>query len=93
MEINNKEKIDLPHISILIPTLNEAQHIARLLESIATGSYPIDKIEILILDANSNDSTREIAIKSAEKFNLDVKVIDNPKKYVPSALNLSLIHI
>jgi glycosyltransferase involved in cell wall biosynthesis len=46
-------------VSIIIPTLNEEKMLPRLLESIKTQDF--DDYEVIVSDAQSKDSTREIA--------------------------------
>jgi rSAM/selenodomain-associated transferase 2 len=58
-------------ISIIIPALNEEQHIARCIESLRAESF---SGEIIISDGGSTDRTREVALRHA-----DITVIDSPK--------------
>jgi succinoglycan biosynthesis protein ExoA len=51
---------DLPHISVLIPTLNEEHYIANCLDSLLAGGYPADRLELVVADGGSTDKTREI---------------------------------
>jgi rSAM/selenodomain-associated transferase 2 len=50
------------NVSIIIPTLNEAQHVGRLLEHLIKNGGP-ELLEIWISDAQSDDKTVEIAEK------------------------------
>ena len=50
-----------PKISIILPTLNAGALIENCLASIASQTYPRDRIEILLADAFSKDATRDIA--------------------------------
>ncbi|NOZ80865.1 MAG: glycosyltransferase [DPANN group archaeon] len=50
----------LPGLSILIPAHNEQHIIASCLDAIAAADYPSDRMEILVIDDGSSDSTREI---------------------------------
>lgn len=50
-----------PKVSIIIPTLNSGRFLERLLVSIKKQSYT--NIEIIVVDNNSSDSTKEIAKK------------------------------
>ena len=50
-----------PFVSIVITTKNEEKNIKNCLESILKQTYPRDKIEIIIVDNNSTDRTKEIA--------------------------------
>lgn len=47
-------------ISIIIPTLNEANHIGRLLEHILSNSSADQIQEIIVVDGGSSDDTLEI---------------------------------
>ncbi len=46
------------NLSIIIPTLNEAVILPRLLEDLATQSRPVD--EVILVDGNSSDDTQRI---------------------------------
>lgn len=50
----------LPLVSILVPARNEEKHLPALLESLAKLDYPEHKIQILLADDQSSDSTLEI---------------------------------
>lgn len=65
--------MNYPLISIVIATKNSEKTLALTLQSIKNQSYPQDKVEVLVIDGISQDTTRMIA----KKF--EVKVIDNPK--------------
>jgi glycosyltransferase involved in cell wall biosynthesis len=69
--------MEFPTISIVIPTLNSEKTIGLCLGSILDQDYPGDKIEIIIADGGSGDSTITI-INSAGCRNL--KIIPNELK-------------
>ena len=48
----------MPKISIIIPTYNESQHLPLLLSDLSNINEPL---EIIIVDCNSKDKTRDIA--------------------------------
>lgn len=48
-------------ISIIIPTFNEEANIARCLSSLADQTVPRNTYEIIVVDGNSKDRTRELA--------------------------------
>ncbi len=48
-------------VSIIITTKNEADHIGHCLESIRSQDYAGDKVEVIVVDNNSTDATKEIA--------------------------------
>lgn len=52
---------NLPTISICIPTYNEEKNIATCLNAIFKQKYPLDKLQVLLVDNRSVDKTTEIA--------------------------------
>jgi len=49
-----------PTVSVIICARNEERVIGRLLESLTKLNYPADKLEILMVDDDSSDATRDI---------------------------------
>jgi glycosyltransferase involved in cell wall biosynthesis len=54
-------------ISVIITTKNEESNIANCLDSIKKQSYPQNQLEIIVVDNNSNDQTKEISLKYTDK--------------------------
>lgn len=54
-------------VSIVITTKNEEKNIKNCLDSIVKQTYPQNKIEIIVVDNNSTDKTKEIALKYTDK--------------------------
>lgn len=54
---------NLPLVSVVITTKNEEKNIENCIKSIKTQTYPEDLIEIIVVDNNSTDRTKEIARK------------------------------
>jgi len=80
---------DLPKISVIIPVYNEEKYIAQCIESIVRSSYDKRKMEILFVDGGSTDRTVEIIRKYQKKYSF-IKLLYNPKKIVPSAMNIGI---
>lgn len=76
--------------TLIVPTLNEEGPILRLLESIA--SQTVRPSEILIVDGGSTDRTIPVATELCERLGLRFRVLDNPQRRVPNALNIGLKH-
>ena len=76
-------------ITIILPIRNEAMYIAKVLDAILRQDYPPEQIEILVVDGISNDGTREI-VATYEQNHPAIKLIDNPKRIVPTGMNLAL---
>jgi len=55
--ITEREEADLGSISVVVPALNEAEHIVRTLEAARQGSPR----ELIVVDGGSADCTRELA--------------------------------
>ena len=75
-----------PFVTILLPIRNEARYIARCLDAVLTQNYAPEKIEVLVVDGMSVDGTREIVTQFAARDSR-VRLVDNPERYVPTALN------
>ncbi len=73
-------------LSIICPILNEEKYIAQFLDSLLKQDYPKDELEILLVDGMSTDRTREIVAGYTAKYPF-IRVIDNPDKIVPYAMN------
>lgn len=54
-------------VSIIIATRNEERNIANCLESIKKQNYPHERIEVIVVDNNSADKTKEIASRYTDK--------------------------
>ncbi|MEM2546698.1 MAG: glycosyltransferase [Candidatus Bathyarchaeia archaeon] len=55
-----KRKEGYPEISIIVPVRNGAAKIKDLLDSLMNVDYDRDKLEIIVVDGNSTDATKEI---------------------------------
>jgi cellulose synthase/poly-beta-1,6-N-acetylglucosamine synthase-like glycosyltransferase len=80
----------LPSFSIIVPAKNEERVINRLLKSLSTLNYPLNKREIIIVEDGSTDKTNNICIDYA-KEHADVKILNRSiSNGKPSALNFGL---
>lgn len=76
------------YISIVSPIRNEENYIAKCLDSLVKQDYD-DEYEILVVDGMSTDKTREI-VKKFENKHKNIKLLDNPNRTVPYALNIAI---
>ncbi len=76
-------------ISVVIPVYNEEKYIAGCIESLLKQTYPKECIEIIFVDGNSQDKTKEIINSYSEKYPY-IRVLDNPKKIVPISMNIGI---
>lgn len=68
----------LPRVSVVIPTFNDAKKIAITLESLIFQEYP--DFEIIVIDAASTDRTIEI-VKSYQKERIHLNSVSNYNRY------------
>jgi cellulose synthase/poly-beta-1,6-N-acetylglucosamine synthase-like glycosyltransferase len=88
---NVPEKL-LPSFSIIVPVKNEEHVIDRLLDSLSSLNYPLNKREIIIVEDGSTDKTSDICMNYA-KEHANVKILHKPlSNGKPSALNFGLAH-
>ena len=76
-------------ISVICPIYNEEKYIAKCLDSIIEQDYPKDDIELLLVDGMSTDRTREVIAEYQKKYSW-IKVLDNPKRIAPCAMNIGI---
>lgn len=81
----------MAHVSIIVPCRNEEATIGSLLAGIYAQTYPRDQIEVIIADGRSGDRTHAaIEAFRAGHPDLDVTLIDNPERSIPTALNRAI---
>lgn len=83
-----KSPIWSPSVSIILPVRNEAATISSCLEGLLAQDYPRIS-EIIVADGASNDETRSI-IRSYASRDRRIRLIDNPARVTPQALNLAI---
>ena len=76
-------------VSIIIPCRNEEEFIRRCLDSIIAQDYPQEKLEVIVVEGMSDDGTRDI-LKNYVRKHKNIRVLDNPKKITPCALNTGI---
>ena len=54
-------------ISVIVPAFNEERNITACLKSLVSQTLPRDEYEIIIVDGNSSDRTRELAKEYADE--------------------------
>ncbi len=82
---------DFSMVSIIVPCRNEEEFITACLESILANDYPKDWLEILVVDGMSEDGTRWLIESYAQKYSF-IRLLDNPRKITPVALNIGISH-
>jgi len=76
-------------VTIIIPCRNEVSFIQQVLSSIDKQQYDLNLVEVIIIDGNSTDGTKELLAKEQDhKYSL--KILNNPDRIVPPALNIGI---
>ena len=81
--------VTLPFVSVVIPMRNEAGSIDSCLASVLAQDYPADRIEVILVDGQSDDGTPN-AVRAAARGDARVKVLENPHRIVPTAMNIGI---
>ena len=82
-----------PTISIIIPTYNEATVIKEKLSNISLSDYPSDRMDVIVVDSGSTDSTANLARDFFSQSNLKGQVVEEKERSGKSgALNIGLKH-
>lgn len=80
-----------PLVTVLIPARNEEAFIGECLIGIMSGDYPLDRLEVLVLDGCSTDDTVGVVEQLAQSNGWEnVRVINNPGKIQSHAMNIGI---
>lgn len=79
----------VPQVTIVVPCRNEERYLVECLDSILACDYPADRLEVLVVDGMSDDGTRAMLGEYAARHPI-VRMIDNPRRITPVALNLAI---
>ena len=76
----------LPLVSVVIPLRNEAGYIHHCIDSVLAQDYPANRLEIIAVDGDSDDTTVGVLRGYGER----VRVLRNPARIVPTAMNIGI---
>ena len=80
--------VNKPLISVITVTLNSEKTVAKAIESVLNQTY--DRVEYIIMDGGSTDSTVQIAEEYKERFaakGYELKIVSEPDRGMYDALN------
>ncbi len=78
-------------VSIVIPCYNERRTIGQVLEAIRRQTHPLRHLEVQVADGMSTDGTRQVIADYARAHpDLAVRIVDNPDRSIPAALNRAI---
>lgn len=78
-------------VSVVMPVYNESKYINQCILSLLNQDYPQRNMEWIFVDGNSTDNTVEIIKKYKNQFPNLIKVLNNPHKIVPYAMNIGIV--
>ena len=87
--MSKTEQINIPLVSILIPSYNHGRYLRECLKSILDQDY--ENFELIIVDDGSSDNSLEI-LNEYEAINAKIRVFSQKNQGVASALNKALNH-
>ncbi len=76
-------------LSVICPIYNEESRIEECILSILAQDYPKEDLEVLFVDGQSSDRTRDIIANYMLNYSF-IKLLDNPKRIAPAALNIGI---
>ena len=79
-------------VTLLMPLYNEAADIGDVLASLSRQTYPLAATNVVIVDGGSTDGSREAAQRWLAESGASGVVIDNPRRTIPTSLNLGFAH-
>ncbi len=77
-------------VSVVMPLYNEEKYIDKCVRSLLAQDYPLDDMEWIFVDGESKDRTVEILNEFAERYPNLIRVLNNPHKIVPRAMNIGI---
>jgi cellulose synthase/poly-beta-1,6-N-acetylglucosamine synthase-like glycosyltransferase len=89
-----RDPIHLPKVTVQLPLYNELYVAKRLIDAVCRFDYPLDKLEIQVLD-DSDDETKSLideAVSKQKSGGVDIKVIRRNERvgYKAGALQMGL---
>jgi glycosyltransferase involved in cell wall biosynthesis len=78
-----------PLVTVIVPMLNEVDHIDQCLDGFAAQDYPLDRLEVLVVDGGSSDGSRE-KVERRARSQPWVRAVDNPRHKAAAAFNVGV---
>lgn len=79
------------HVSVVIPMYNAASYVGRCLESVLQQDYPAERIEIIVVDGASTDSSVSV-VQNFMKEHPRIRLLPNPMRLTNHGLNIGIRH-
>jgi len=76
-------------VTVVVPCFNEGNNLRKCLDSIIENDYNKTKMEVLVIDGLSSDSSIEIIKEYCAKYNF-IRLLINERRYTPYAFNIGI---
>lgn len=80
---------DLPIVSVVVPMLNELGAIEACLDAFEGQTYPLERLDVIVVDGGSSDGSRAYVDDRASRSPW-LRVVDNPKRKAAAAFNIGV---
>ena len=80
----------LERVSLIAPVYNEEKYIEGFIDSILKQDYNYKLIELIFIDGNSTDKTKELIVNKMKTARISYKILTNTKRITPISLNIGI---
>jgi len=77
------------YVSVILPCRNEVKHIRSCLDSVVASDFPKDQLELLVVDGQSDDGTREIVLEFSQRHSW-IRLLANARRTTPAGMNIGI---
>lgn len=79
-----------PLVTVVVPVLDEADHIADCLAAVVAQDYALDRLEVVVVDGGSTDGTPALAWNALDGRVPKFDIVDTTRGSRPANLNAGL---
>jgi len=77
-------------VSVIVPMRNEGNYVEKCMKSILSQDFPLEKLEVIVVDGLSEDKSQEFVKYYAKMYPDTVRLFENVNKTVPFAMNIGI---
>lgn len=81
--------MQMPIVTVIIPCRNEEKNIANAINSILNQDYPLELIEIIVVDGMSDDNSKNVVLELSKIYG-NILLLENKNKTTPIAFNIGI---
>lgn len=78
-----------PLVTVAVPLRDDAPRLPGLLAAMWEQTYPVDRLQVFLVDGGSTDGTSQLVQEAAASYT-HVHLLGNPERIAAAALNLAL---